>query len=427
MTSKYGAAQDAIGSLKHAFDKLKKETGKPADFMYPEYELEREMMGENARLQSQLLEAEDQISALELENTRVRKAMKNQAGLIGEQGFKFQGMDAESLVIVNEFASNLREGKLDLPLNDRSVELLKENRRLKDEQKAMNLRLERYERELSGSVGLTQATDGPKTPLQPAGMSKIQESELFGLRNDVQKLLNENDSLHGRMTSMQAELMYTMRSKVEDKGDGTDNIAAVLLATNEALMREIMELRASSKPTRRDSDSLSEMELPQGFQGSLQSQFQGQSVSYPAGIAGMGTAPRSGRLPPAGGRKPVGGMGGTARGDMGASRGDISRGDQHSDTMFTPGEFSNLYVMNAYMLIFDSAVIFFSHHLFLLFLKSIFLVFAFCLMHNTSSLYINFCFLSFFHPLIPFLFLLIVDQVPGVLTIPQTWLPGPLV
>ena len=88
MTSKYGAAQDSIGVLKYAFDKLKKEAGKPANFMYPEVELEQEMYGENARLQSQLLEAEDQIGTLELENTRVRKAMKNQAGLIGGSSSK---------------------------------------------------------------------------------------------------------------------------------------------------------------------------------------------------------------------------------------------------------------------------------------------------------------------------------------------------
>jgi hypothetical protein len=66
--------------------------------------------------------------------------MKNQAGSIGEQGFKFAGMNSEMLVIVNDFATNLREGKMDLPLHDRSVELLKENKRLKEEQREMNLR-----------------------------------------------------------------------------------------------------------------------------------------------------------------------------------------------------------------------------------------------------------------------------------------------
>jgi hypothetical protein len=52
------------------------------------------------------------------------------------------------------------------------------------------------------------------------GMSKIQEAELFGLRNDVQKLLNENETLHSRMTTMQGELMYMLKIKIDGK-EGT--------------------------------------------------------------------------------------------------------------------------------------------------------------------------------------------------------------
>ena len=365
MTSKYGAAQDSIGTLKHAFDKLKKETGRPADFMYPEFELEQEMLGENARLQSQLLEAEDQISALELENTRVRKAMKNQAGNIGEQGFKFQGMDSESLVIVNEFASNLREGKLDLPLSDRSVILLKENRKLKDEQKAMNLRLERYERELSGMVGPGSLSgEGSRSVLVAAqaqtqvqlkaqaqgvvggggGMNKMQEAELFGLRNDVQKLLNENDSLHGRMTSMQAELMYMMRIKMEEKGasggGNNENIASALIAANESLMRELIDLKAANRDTPRGIiNSMGDMELSQNQQGASSSGFQGlfqpnsqysPHGGYTDGMGGTGSKYNS-RLPPAGGRRPASATANV----VGSSRSM----DNGTENMYTPGTY----------------------------------------------------------------------------------------
>ena len=65
-------------------------------------------------------------------------------------------MGSDKLLLVNEFATNLREGKVDLPLNDRSVELLRENKRLKEEEKAMKLCIERYEREISGSIGTAQ-------------------------------------------------------------------------------------------------------------------------------------------------------------------------------------------------------------------------------------------------------------------------------
>ena len=363
MTSKYGAAQDSIGTLKHAFDKLKKESGKPPDFMYPELELEQEMLGENARLQSQLLEAEDQISALELENTRVRKAMKNQAGNIGEQGFKFQGMDSESLVIVNEFASNLREGKVDLPLTDRSVILLKENRKLKDEQKATNLRLERYERELSGIAGPgsipIEGSSSSSVSTQPqiqggggGGLSRIQEAELFGLRNDVQKLLSENDSLHGRMTSMQAELMYMMRMKMQDKEDSSESnnkkdneyIASALMAANESLMRELIDLKAANRDTPRNIiSSMGDAELPQnqqgysssGQQGSFQNNYQSSPMmGSAAGSGGTGLKYNS-RLPPAGGRKPSSNTANFA--------GTPRSFDNQPEVMYTPGTYMCAY------------------------------------------------------------------------------------
>ena len=70
--------------------------GKDKDFMYDELQLQQEMMGENARLQAQLAEAENQTEDLERENRRVRDAMMNMAGSVGEQGFKFYGMYANT-------------------------------------------------------------------------------------------------------------------------------------------------------------------------------------------------------------------------------------------------------------------------------------------------------------------------------------------
>ena len=334
MTVKFGSAQDSIGRLKQAFDRLKKEAGKPANFMYPEDELEQEMYGENARLQSQLLEAEDQISALELDNTRVRKAMKNQAGMIGEQGFKFQGMNSAMLVTVNEFASNLREGKVDLPLNDRSAELLKENRRLKDEQKAMNLRIERYEREISGAIGPSQPVveSGPGSGAKGVSggtvvsMSKVQEAELFGLRNDVQKLVSENTSMHSRMSTMQSELMVALKARGGELGDGTDSIASALLAANESLMRELIDARsmAVDRFTPR-LDSLSEVEMPSGRQGLGQGQGQGYQSQAQLHLESTGGGRYPSKQPPAGSRRTSFLAGGTLRGDL------------QQDSLFTPG------------------------------------------------------------------------------------------
>jgi hypothetical protein len=79
---------------------------------------------------------------------------------VGEQGFKYAGMDSEMLIKINEFAMNLKKGSLELPLNDQSIILLKELKLLKDDKKIMMLKLERYEREISGSFGPVAPIEG---------------------------------------------------------------------------------------------------------------------------------------------------------------------------------------------------------------------------------------------------------------------------
>ena len=130
------------------------------------------------------------------------------------------------------------------------------------------------------------------------------------MRNDVQKLLNEKDTLHHRMTSMQAELMYTLRTKSDDKNNqnnqNNNEIAIALAQANESLMKELFELRAQSAPLRRGSGSLSDIELPPGSglsnqyfnQSQTQNQFQNQTQGlYSGGIAGGpgGNGPGTGR------------------------------------------------------------------------------------------------------------------------------------
>jgi hypothetical protein len=90
---------------------------------------------------------------------------------LGEQGFKYAGLDSEMLIKINEFAMNLKEGNVELPLNDQSIILLKELKLLKDDKKIMILKLERYEREISGSFG----TGGPVAPIEggPGGGGKV--------------------------------------------------------------------------------------------------------------------------------------------------------------------------------------------------------------------------------------------------------------
>jgi chromosome segregation ATPase len=208
--SSLGKALDANNILTQAFTKLKLESGKPEDFMYDEYQLHEEMKSDNARINSQNLELENQITSLEEDNTRLRKALKNQAGSIGENGFKYSGMDAQMLVKVNEFASNLRNG-IEVPiLDNRSQELYDKNRKLEKQIQSLEEDLERANFDLKNmkfnedgeSLGVHRsAKDEPPV----SSLSKVHEAELFGLREDMHRLLNENGDLHDRLTSMQGK------------------------------------------------------------------------------------------------------------------------------------------------------------------------------------------------------------------------------
>lgn len=236
------------------------------------------------------------MSALEEENIRLRKTLKNQAGAVGEAGFKYAGMTADQLMKVNEFALRLRDGKTDLPLNDRSKELLYENKRLREEIQVRSLQVERYERELgyamtggampsAGSFTAQRATKeasgGSDDGSRGGGMSHV-HGELSGLRNDMQQLMNENTKLREHVTNQQNDLMFHLhnqrsaassrRGSVTDGKDeapvnthfaGEPDIVAVLIANNEHLHKELKELKEAAEAKREEGKGASHSQAGQ--------------------------------------------------------------------------------------------------------------------------------------------------------------------
>ncbi|CAM9286438.1 unnamed protein product, partial [Ectocarpus fasciculatus] len=241
-TEKVGEIMDSNALLMQAFEKLKADCGVDPDFYYPERELREEMLGENARLKSQVNELEEQIAALESDSIRLRKALKNQAGSVGEQGFKFQGMSPDMLVKVNEFASSLREGKVDLPLDNRSAELLADNRKLKDELKIMSLKNEKFERDFAISGGIHDYGSS-------AGGGHSGE-DLRGVREDLQHLMVENSGLKDRLALMQEEILLLLSQHNQTSAGSSEGIEHMLLANNEILMKELQELRIAAAANR---------------------------------------------------------------------------------------------------------------------------------------------------------------------------------
>jgi len=256
-TRKLGEAMDANGVLAFSFDKLKTECGKDDHFGYDKHQIQEEMLGENVRTMSQLLELELQVDSLENECIRLRKVLKHQAGAVGEQGFKFTGLSADQLVKINEYAMNLRDGVNEPPREQRPIELLKENAKLKEDVKMLGLMMERYEREVGssgqpnnsmqlqnqpsrqssneqsqlyegiagGDHGSSSAVPAPQLAAHPhshihPGQSLVEQADLLALRESMQQVLHENNELRQQMFGMQDELVRQFHTMQQQQQQG---------------------------------------------------------------------------------------------------------------------------------------------------------------------------------------------------------------
>ncbi len=103
------------------------------------------------------------------------------------------------LIQVNDFAANLRDGKIELPLDDQSRALQKETRALKEELAAIHLKLQRYERELGGAISLSPHSSGKH------GESNMQTNA------DMSQIMADNKELHAKLNSLQSELIHLIK------------------------------------------------------------------------------------------------------------------------------------------------------------------------------------------------------------------------
>ena len=81
------------------------------------------MAAHDNQLQAQNTELSRQIQGLEADRLVMMKQLRHNAAEISEKGIKFLGLDAAQIQKVMEFASSVRDGSVNLPLDDRSREL----------------------------------------------------------------------------------------------------------------------------------------------------------------------------------------------------------------------------------------------------------------------------------------------------------------
>ena len=167
-------------ALTKACDWLKEKAGLEPDFSFDDDEMRMALEREDSRLQSENAELSRQIESLEVERTMLLRQLRERAIDLGEKGARFLGMDTEHVAQVMEFASNLRRGAVELPLNDRSKELLAEIASLKSEIEMGKVTIARLERELASG---SKSDSSESTVLKQILETITAENRI--LRNDV--------------------------------------------------------------------------------------------------------------------------------------------------------------------------------------------------------------------------------------------------
>lgn len=249
-TTQFSALLDTHNLLALAFERLKRETGHSVDFAYPEAELQEEVRQTTFGQQLQIQALEEQLDALEEDNTKLRKQLRATFGTGGSAQGGVQGLTPEQQMQVHEFAVNLKEGlvgdasssSLDAP---RSRALFKENQQLRKDIATMNAELLRYEREAGGAPGGVVA-------------------DVFGA--DMKALLDEN----AQMRQMLQEVKQRLDGAQGGGGGGTGGgggfnaaeLSKILAANNEMILREFDSTLKQQKQQPHHPTDASNQHLP---------------------------------------------------------------------------------------------------------------------------------------------------------------------
>ena len=124
---------------------------------------------------------------LEADRLKLMRQLRDNAAQIGEKGIRFWGLSAAQLMKVTEFATNLRDGITELPLDDRSIELTAKVRGFEIQQGTDRLTIERLEREVAG----LDSNYGGGASAQP---------ELFAMKEMLEQLREDNKALRDGVT-----------------------------------------------------------------------------------------------------------------------------------------------------------------------------------------------------------------------------------
>lgn len=140
--------------------------GRPLDIfkLYPELEVRESIDSAVEKLKAVNSELQRQNDALEEQRIKLLRQARVHAEQLGDKSLRYFGLTPEQLMLVNEFAENLRDGRVELPVHDRTLEIQAELNRVRS-------LLADKERELDAlrAASASAATIGTVQPVVDAG------------------------------------------------------------------------------------------------------------------------------------------------------------------------------------------------------------------------------------------------------------------
>jgi hypothetical protein len=216
--------------------RLKKELGKPEDFSYPDIQIKESAKGEVGRLEGIIRGLEREVADLEQERLRHLRALRDNAAQISEKGIKFLGLTPDQVVQLNDFARNLRDGVVELPLNDRSRELSQQVKELQAQADIYRVKIERLQHEVTYFQ-----VEAPKISKETQRAARDDSEDMRHLKEGMTALLTENRSLKAKMDELQAELPKAFLEQPQAQARRS-SVPRIEMAKYEEVMTEKKEL-----------------------------------------------------------------------------------------------------------------------------------------------------------------------------------------
>ena len=180
-----GQKEDQIALLQKTCSFMKESLG--SNFNFNESELKECLAMEESQLKSQISELNRQVEDLERDRINLMKRLRENIVQISEKGMRFVGLNTEQILQLTDFARSLKEGKVNLPLNDRSLELSSKLAAMKVMRQSDMVTIERLEREIKSFKSSHNSTD------------VCIDSELNILREMLEDIQNQNKTLRSKI------------------------------------------------------------------------------------------------------------------------------------------------------------------------------------------------------------------------------------